>query len=271
VSIRILNGATIDDTEGVKPSLGYNPLVLVQALEYIRAFLVGRLGWDYLKSTTIISGAFGLFRKDIVLKVGGYNTNTLGEDIQLGLRMISYCMKNKIDYNLEFLPDPICWTEAPEDLKSLRNQRSRWTQGLLESLLDVKMMFFRPWAGRYGFLALPYLLLYELVSAPLELISYFFIVVGLGLGRIDPRVCLLFFIASVLYGWILSVGSVIIEESTFRKYQKLRDYFKLIVASLFEQLGFRQIHLLWRLRGISRWFVGTKSWGKIKRLGSTSN
>ncbi len=199
--------------------------------------------------------------------MNGYSRGTIGEDLELLLKMHMHNRKNGIPYEVNFLPDPVCWTEVPTDFKTLGNQRSRWQQGLAEGLRSSRKMMFRPWSGVIGWVALPYFLLFELLSAPIEILGYIVMGVGFATGTMDPKLCGLFLVASMVYGWILTFGAVIIEEFTFCKYKTLQDYLKLCAGTILEQLGFRQLHLYWRVRGIYRFVRGKHAWGAMKRTG----
>lgn len=266
-TIRVVNDSTVKHGRVQDISVKWSYLSLIQIVEYLRAFLVGRMGWDYINATTIISGAFGLFKKSAIIDVGGYGTNTIGEDLELLLRIHEDCLKKEKAYQVRFLPDPVCWTEVPSSFSILGKQRSRWQQGLMEGLLMSRKMLFRPWAGVIGNFALPYLLLFELLSAPIELFGYIITIVGYSLGLISTNVMLSFLAVSMLYGWILTLGALVIEEMTFRKYKSMKDYLKLFTGVLLEQLGYHQINLYWRLRGMWRYLRGNKSWGEMKRTG----
>lgn len=269
--IRVVNNLKVENGKVVSTSLNWNLMHNIQIVEYLRGFLVGRLGWDYLNCNTIISGAFGLFKKQSVLNVGGYDRNTIGEDFELLLRIEAYYLKNKKPHSVHFMPDPICWTEVPSDFKTLGNQRSRWQQGLSEGLWSQRSMFFKGWSKQIGNFALPYLFLFELISAPIELISYVLTIIGFMAGIFDTQIVILFFSVAVVYGWILTFGAVIIEEFTFNKYKKPLDIVKLAIGCIFEQIGYRQLNLYWRVRGMWRHLWGKKAWGEMRRTGFTKH
>lgn len=269
--IRLANDSKIEYGRVTQTAIPWRYLQMVQVVEYLRAFLVGRMGWDYMDCNTIISGAFGLFDKKTVIAVGGYDSSTIGEDFELLLRMHYYMLKHKKKYHVTFLPDPVCWTEAPEDIATLGNQRIRWQQGLGESLWKSRSLLFKPWSGRIGWIALPYLWIFEFLSAPLELFGYIILALGLYLDLVQIEVATLFLSVSILFGFTLTLGAVIVEELTFSRYSRNRDFFKLFLGAIFEQLGFRQVHLYWRTVGIYRWLRNRQSWGVMKRTGFKSN
>lgn len=266
-TIRVINDTEVYCGRVRETKISWNYFSIIQIVEYLRAFLVGRMGWDYIRCNTIVSGAFGLFKKDVVIEIGGYGKDTIGEDLELLLRIESHCLKKKRPFQVHFLPDPICWTEVPHDFKTLGNQRRRWQQGLAEGLWRARKTFFRPWSGRIGNLALPYLFTFELISAPIELFSYFITILGVALGLFSWDIVLLFICVSIIYGMILTLGAILIESYTFRKYRTMKDYFFLILGTILEQFGFRQIHLWWRIQGIYNFLIKKDEWGKMKRKG----
>ncbi len=272
ISIFCPNGRSASEVAfdaSLASGISWRWLDMVQAMEYLRAFLVGRMGWDFLGCTTIISGAFGLFRKSLVIKVGGYAKGCIGEDMELLLRLHRYSLEDGQKYRVCFLPDPVCWTEAPSDLKILSRQRSRWQQGLCDSLWRNRSMLFKPKFGLISCVALPYLLFFEVLAAPLEVISYIVIAVGLAMGYTDLTRTALFLAVTMTYGMILNLGAIVIDQATFARYRAPKDLLSLILGSLIEQLGFRQLHLVWRQQGIYRWLRGKHVWGEMTRKGFT--
>ena len=266
-AIRVGNGFEVSKGKIKNVKIGTNIFAIIQVVEYLRAFLVGRMGWDFFNANTIISGAFGLFRKKAIIDVGGYTRATIGEDLELLLKMHMHYRKQGIPYQVKFLPDPVCWTEVPTDLKTLGNQRSRWQQGLAEGLRATRGMLFRPWSGVIGWVALPYMWLFELASAPIELMGYIITLFGICTGLLQWDIVLLFLLVSMVYGWVLTFGAVVIEEMTFRRYKSVSDYLKLCLGTFLEPFGFRQLHLYWRIRGVWRYFRGKHAWGKMRRTG----
>lgn len=269
--VRVANGCTFELGEVKKVNVPKTFIGRVQAVEYLRAFLFGRTGWDYFDSLLIISGAFGVFDRESVIKVGGYLHETVGEDMELVVRLHRYYREMDEPYRVRFLPEPVCWTEVPESWKDLGRQRNRWQRGLTDTLWRHKRMLFNPKYGRLGFFAMPFYLFVELLSPIIELTGYFIVLVSFILGVINIQFALLFLAAAVLLGMILSVLSVMMEEMTFRKYDRLRDVLILILYAFLENIGYRQIHAWWRLRGMFDFFKGNKNWGEMTRAGTFSS
>lgn len=262
--VRIANGSTIKRGKIEKISLPKNSLATFQVIEYLRAFLTGRMGWDALDSLLIISGAFGAFKKDAIAEVGGY-IKTIGEDMELVVRLHDYMKRNKRDYKVKFVPDPVCWTQAPETIKDLRSQRRRWQIGLMDSLLRHKRLLFNPKYGLIGLFAAPYFLIFEMLGPVIEVLGYIFIPLSYFFGLLNEKYFIMFLIASILYGIVLSIGAILLEEYTFNKYSTITDLFKLTFYGILENFGYRQMTTLFRIEGIIRFKKFKNSWGKIKR------
>lgn len=265
--VRIANGCEIKSGEVTKIRLPETALPMFQIIEYFRAFLAGRVAFDVLNSLLIISGAFGMFRKDIVLKCGGYAHNTVGEDMELVVKIHKYCLENKIPYKIAFTPDPVCWTEAPESTTILARQRSRWQRGTMETIIKYKKMLFNPKYKVVGLFGFPFFLIFEMLAPVIELVGYIYFVVGLITGHISVHFALLIFGVAYCWGVILSLLSIFIEELSFKKYPNVTDVLKIVYFSFLENLGYRQLTLIWRLQGIIDYFGNVQTWGEMTRSG----
>jgi cellulose synthase/poly-beta-1,6-N-acetylglucosamine synthase-like glycosyltransferase len=265
-SIRIANGCRVRGGFLEQAGLPRNPLALFQVVEYLRAFLFGRVGWTPLNALLIISGAFGLFHKETVVSVGGFRTDTIGEDMELVMRLHRVLTKRGVPYRIAFIPDPVCWTEAPEDLRTLRSQRIRWQHGLGDSLRINRGLLFQRGSGFAGWLALPFFLIFEFVGPLVEMAGYVFTVVSFLLGLLSPSATLTFFVLAVGLGLVLSVTSLVLEELSFHTYRKTQDIFWLFLAVIGENLGYRQLNSYWRIKGVVEWMLGRKAkWGDMTR------
>ena len=268
-TIRVANGCEVKGGFLVRTDLPHNLLALFQIVEYLRAFLFGRLGWSPLNALLIISGAFGLFKKETVIEVGGYRTQTIGEDMELIVRMHRKLRLSGTPYKITFIPDPICWTEAPEDLKTLRNQRIRWQRGLAESLSSNLSLLFHPKGGAPGWLSFPFMAFFEWLGPVFEVIGYIFMVVGFLLGVIDFEAMFAFFLVTLGLGMLLSTSALLLDEISFRLYPKLRNTALLFGALVLENFGYRQLNSWWRMKGVYQWAFGKKGhWGEMKRRAS---
>ncbi|MCU0452313.1 MAG: glycosyltransferase family 2 protein [Bacteroidetes bacterium] len=265
--VRIANGCEVVNGRVVRVGLSSHLLPLFQVVEYFRAFLSGRMGWQSLNALLIISGAFGMFRRQAVIEVGGYDSGTVGEDMELVVRMHRHFRDARKPYQITFVPDPVCWTEAPESLRVLGSQRDRWHRGLADTLWIHRDMVFNERYGVVGTVALPYFLIVELFGPVIEALGYVSLLVLLALDRVDPVMTGLFVIAAIVYGVMFSVGAVLLEEISFRRYPNPKHLAVLLVMGVLENFGYRQITVFWRLRGFWKYVRGEKAWGKMERAG----
>ncbi len=265
-TVRIANGCRVSDGFMEKIALPRNPLALLQVVEYLRAFLFGRLGWSPINALLIISGAFGLFRKETVISAGGYRTDTVGEDMELVVRIHRLLRKEKRPYRITFVPDPICWTEVPEDLKTLKNQRQRWQRGLAESLMMNFRMLFNPRGGWVSWFAFPFMFLFEFLGPLVEVSGYVFFIIAFLLGWISMEAYLAFMFVAVGLGVLLSTSALLLEELSFHIYPRARHMAALFCTAILENFGYRQLNSVFRLVGLVRWTFRRKGrWGDMQR------
>ena len=265
-TVRIANGCRVSDGFMEKIALPRNPLALLQVVEYLRAFLFGRLGWSPVNALLIISGAFGLFKKETVIAAGGYRTDTVGEDMELVVRIHRQLRKEKRPYRITFVPDPICWTEVPEDLTTLKNQRQRWQHGLAESLTMNFRMMCHPRGGWVSWFAFPFMFLFEFLGPLLEVGGYLFFAIAYLQGWISMEAYLAFMLVAVGLGVLLSTSALLLEELSFHIYPKARHMVVLFAVAIFENFGYRQLNALFRLLGLLRWMFRRKArWGEMQR------
>lgn len=266
--VRIANGCEVVNGRVVKVALSSKLLPIFQVVEYFRAFLSGRMAWQAVNGLLIISGAFGMFKKSAVIEAGGYNRDTVGEDMELVARIHRTKLEKKEPYRVVFVPDPVCWTEAPESMRSLSRQRNRWHRGLLDTMILHKKMLFNGNYGVVGLAAVPYFFFIELLGPVFEFLGYLSLLGLLALGILNLNMWILFFIVALFYGVMFSVGAVLLEEVSFRRYPKPRDLALLLSCGVLENFGYRQITLWWRIQAFYDYFVkGVKSWGVMQRKG----
>jgi cellulose synthase/poly-beta-1,6-N-acetylglucosamine synthase-like glycosyltransferase len=266
-SIRIANGCEISNGSILKVGLSTNPLVIMQIIEYLRAFLMGRVGLSKHNLLLIISGAFGVFSKYWILQVGGYKTNTVGEDMELVVRIHRLLKEKGLNKQIVYVPDPVCWTEVPESLTYLRRQRSRWHRGLFESLWTHRKLTFNPKYGSIGMVSFPYFWIVEFLGPVVELSGYLFIILSLFFGGVYIEMAILIFFLSCFYGSFYSMAAVLLEEWSLRRYPKIGQIIKLFLYSLTETLWYRPLTVFWRCEGIWQTIKGETGWGEMKRKG----
>ncbi|MBE4908937.1 glycosyltransferase [Bacillus luteolus] len=265
-SVRIANGCKIESGEIVSVGLPSKPLVVMQIIEYLRAFLMGRIGLSKHNLLLIVSGAFGVFSKQWVIEAGGYS-HTVGEDMELVVRLHRLIKERKEDKRIVYVADPVCWTEAPESLTFLRRQRNRWHRGLFDSLWTHRKLMFNPKYGSIGLVSMPYFFFIEFLGPVVELFGYLIIGTSTFLGGIYIEFAILLFLLSILYGSVFSMTAVLLEEWSLRKFPKVTDILRLFLYSLTETLWYRPLTVMWRCEGILHMLRRKQGWGEMIRKG----
>ena len=266
-TIRVVNGSDVKHGRVVKACVPTRLLAGVQVVEYLRAFLFGRLGWNRLGGNIIISGAFGLFQRDAVVSSGGYLHDTVGEDMELVLRLKRRSYEQGGPGRIAFVPDPVAWTEVPESTKVLGRQRDRWHRGLADVLWRHRRMMFNPRYGVTGLFVYPYYAFVELLAPLFELVGLITLALGLAFGMLDWRFAALFYLTAYGLGTALTAFTLILEDVSFHRYETFRDRVLLFWWALVENLGYRQMTVFWRLRGLWKFVRGRKDWGAMERKG----
>ena len=244
-----------------------------QTVEYIRAFISGRIGWSVMKSLLIISGAFGLFSRKELLEIHGYLTSreylgrdTVGEDMELVVRMVEKLKQTGRGFSVIYNPFALCWTEVPDTIKILSSQRRRWQRGLLDILFIHKKMIANPSYGPHGTLALPYFLVFEAFGPWLELQGYIYFFTSLILGLLNINIIFLVLTAAIFFGIFISLCSLILLDRVHPGFSN-RDLLRLVFLALIENLGFRQLMSFTRITGTLELFKRKQGWGKMVRKG----
>jgi cellulose synthase/poly-beta-1,6-N-acetylglucosamine synthase-like glycosyltransferase len=266
-TLRVVNGAEVRAGRVVKERAPRRFLPGVQAVEYLRAFLAGRVGWNRLGGNLIISGAFGLFRREPMIAAGGYRHDTVGEDMELVVRMRRLARERGGPELIVFVPDPVAWTEVPRRLRILGRQRDRWHRGLADVIERHRGVILNPRYGAMGLVVAPYFLFVELLAPVVELVGVLVTVVGLILGLVDVEFALLFLLVVYGLGLVLTALTLALEEWTFCGYGGLRDRLMLLLFGALESFGYRQLTAFWRLRGLVRHWRGHGDWGAMEREG----
>jgi biofilm PGA synthesis N-glycosyltransferase PgaC len=265
--IRIANSCEIVGGHIKKVNLPKDFLPRAQVMEYTRAFLMGRMAWSHLDGLLLISGALGMFDREIVIQAGGYSTKTVGEDMELVVRIRRYMADHKLDYDVVYIPDPLCWTEVPSNWKILARQRSRWTRGTMETLYTHRKLFLNRKYGKLGILGYPYWLLFEYLAPIIEFLGivwFFFLVIT---DRLNWPFFLLLTGFVYFFAVSLSIWAVLFEEITFHKYEKRRDVLKLMLTAFLEPLFYHPMVMLMSIKGNIDKLLNKKSWGKMERKG----
>jgi cellulose synthase/poly-beta-1,6-N-acetylglucosamine synthase-like glycosyltransferase len=265
--VRLANGCVIDRGRLVEFRLPQSSLARFQVIEYFRAFLIGRIAFDSLNAVLIISGAFGLFKRAIVEAVGGYSRDTVGEDVDLVVRLHRYLHTRGEEYRIRFVPDPVCWTEAPEDLATLSRQRRRWQRGLGETLWRHRSQIANPRAGALGLVTLPYFLLFEFLGSIVQLLGIPVVLAAWLLGALSVEFFLAFLAVSVLLSVLLSIAAILLEEYAVRRHERASDIALLVLYGVLDNFGYRQMTAFFCCRGVVDLVRRRHEWGEMRRHG----
>jgi cellulose synthase/poly-beta-1,6-N-acetylglucosamine synthase-like glycosyltransferase len=267
--VRILNGCQVQDGKVVRVGLPRTGIERFQVVEYLRSFLFGRTGWDLLGGTLIVSGAFAVFHRETIMEVGGFRHDTVTEDMDLIVQIHRWAVHHQRKIKMKFTSDPVCWTECPSSVRMLARQRRRWQMGLCQTLWKSSEMLFNSRFGAIGLLSFPFQLYVEALGAAVEFIGYFMVPLALLFGMVPVPLFVLFVILSLVYGAFLSVGSVLLEELTYRRYPSFRDLVILLWYAIMENIGYRQLVLFYRVQGVLRFLTGFRKWEKVAHAGTT--
>lgn len=263
--VRLSNDVELENCRVKKYRLPKNIIACMQVLEYDRSFLASRILFDTFDGSLIISGAFGLFKKDVVIAAGGYNNKTMGEDMELVVKLHEYCTVNNMEYRICYATDAICWTQAPEKLGDLKKQRKRWHLGLFQSMVKHRKMFMNPKFGAVGFISYMYFLIYELLSPFIEIFGVLTIAIAFAVNLINVPFMIIFFLIYAIFGSVLSLTAFFSRMYTSNLKVTFKDALKACFLCLFEITCLRFV-LAW-VRATA--FFGYKKkklqWGRIER------
>ncbi|TRX62373.1 glycosyltransferase [Carboxylicivirga sp. M1479] len=268
--IRVANSCKVENGQLTEVVFPKNIWAQFQILEYFRAFILSRMAWSKINGLLIISGAFGLFDRELVQKVGGYDTSTVGEDLELVIRMRKYMHEvEKVPYRIAFIPEPLCWTEVPDNIRVLYRQRNRWARGLIDSLSKHRKMFANPKYGRIGMVAFPFWVFFEWLGPILEFIGvcYFFIMITMG--RVNIKFVILFTLFVLAFSVLYSAFAVFYEKYLYDRYKGIGFMFKIFFISILEILVFHPLNVFFALAGNYDFFIRRrkKGWGIMSHKG----
>ena len=271
-----VNGCIVERGQLKDIHIPHSKLARFQTMEYIRAFMSGRLGWSKINSLLIISGAFGLFHKERIIDIGGYLTSsgrykmdTVGEDMELVVRLSRQMREAGKKYRIGYSFNANCWTEVPEDLKTLKKQRYRWHRGLIEILIFHRKMLFNVGYGKTGILAMPYFFIFEMMGPLFEIQGMLAVILAFFLKVLNFEIALILFVTVILMGVLVSVSSLLIAEKNNR-YFSSQELAILIGYSIIENFGIKQYFSLWRVGGYLNILRRPKGWEKAERKGFSS-
>lgn len=265
--IRVVNGCDVAGGRVTNVRLPRGFWANVQLVEYLRAFLGGRMGWGALNGLLIVPGAFGAFDRKTLVEIGGYDRMTVGEDFEIIMRMHAHCRQRRRDYRIWYIPDPVCWTEVPVHWKQVARQRDRWQRGMMESLRMHEDMLFRPRYGFVGMVAIPFHYFFEMLGPFVELGGYFIVFLAYFLGVLAVDYLYLFLAVAVLYGIIVSMLGIALQGVVLGHYPRLAALSKMALFAVLDNFGYRQVNTWWRTKAFVTFHTRKSKWGEMDHAG----
>lgn len=274
--IRVSNGCKVEQGKVTRIGMPKKFIERVQVLEYLRAFLFGRVSLSAINALMIISGAFGVYRWDAFTLLGGWNRNAIGEDMDAVVRLHRLIYEQGLDWKVDFVPTPLSWTQVPMAWKSLGSQRDRWQRGLMQVMMENKKMFFNPRYGSIGMIGYPYFFILEMLSCVIEFICYPLTIIAFLLGAVNLTFMIYVLCFVLVWGLCISFATIYVQDKIKYRYGTTSDLKALLLTAVLENFGYRQVHSLWRLRGLLKYILskssrssGLKGWESIERAGFT--
>jgi cellulose synthase/poly-beta-1,6-N-acetylglucosamine synthase-like glycosyltransferase len=264
-NVAIVNGCRIEDGRLAEIALPRHWLPRLQVVEYMRAFLLYRLTCARWNGLLILSGAFGLFRRDAVVAVGGYDRTAIGEDMDLTVRLHRYFRERRQPFRIAFNPAPLCATQAPEDWLSLRSQRLRWRRGLMQVFWRHRGMIGNPRYGAAGLVTFPYTFVFEGMAPLLEFASYILTTIAFAAGLLEWQTFRTVILIWTLLGTSVTMLAILLHDVATRRYLGTGDLATLVLVGLMENYGYRQLSTWWGTVGTVQALRGTGGWGTMKR------
>lgn len=265
--IRVVNGCDVSGGRVEKVRLPGGFWANVQLIEYLRAFLGGRMGLASLRSLLIVPGAFGAFDRRTLVELGGYDTMTVGEDMELVLRIHRHCRRARRKYRIWYIPDPVCWTDVPVHWKQVARQRDRWQRGLLESMRNHEDMLMNPRYGVVGLASMPFHFFFEMLGPLVELGGYLIVFLAFFLGVLAVSYLYLFLMVAVLYGIIISMLGIALEGVVLGRYPRLPSLARMALFAVLDNFGYRQLNTWWRTKAFVTFYTRRRRWGTVERVG----
>ncbi|NGM61374.1 glycosyltransferase family 2 protein [Sphingobacterium sp. SGG-5] len=271
-TLRMSNSSYIDSGTLVEAALPEPLLARFQEMEYIRSYLLGKMGWNYLNCIPNVSGGLGLFDKEILIASGGYDPKSLGEDMEMITRMCITMCDNNQKYEVKYIPQTLCWTEGPDSLRMLIRQRVRWARGLMQIIRTHRKVFFNPEYKRFGMIVFPYNTIFEFLAPIVEVLGIFIYIYLISIGHINTKMALLLLGFVYVFSVFLTSFSILLDNYVFKYYNRRRDIVRLCITAFLEPFLYHPLIVYSSLKGYVQELFGKKhAWGEMERKGITNN
>jgi len=270
-TLRMSNSSYVDSGMLVEAALPKPILARFQEMEYIRSYLLGKMGWNYLNCLPNVSGGLGLFDKEILIDAGGYDSQSLGEDMEMITRMCMTMCDNNQKYEVKYIPQTLCWTEGPDSLKMLTRQRIRWARGLMQIIRSHRKAFFNPKYRRFGMIVFPYNAIFEFFAPILEISGIFFYIYLILTNSINWNMAILWLIFVYIFSMLLTNFSIFLDNYVYKYYKRRHDIVRLCLTAFIEPILYHPVIVYSSIKGYIQELFGKKhAWGEMKRKGNLS-
>lgn len=267
-TLRLSNSCEVDGGVITKIRAPRPLLARFQEMEYIRAFVLGKMGWSYINAVPNVSGGLGMFDKEIAVRAGGYDAASFGEDMELMMRMNRYTKENKIKSAIRYIPVTLCWTEGPTTLKIFMRQRTRWGRGLIQLMVAHRKMFFNSRYGIVGMLTFPYNFFFELLAPLVEFLGIIYYIIIAIMGQVNWPYAIILLIFVYTYSVMISTLAVLWDQLTFQYYKTWGDVVRICMMVFIEMIIYHPLIVIFALRGYFFYLTNRKhSWGNMQRQG----
>jgi len=271
-TLRMSNSCIVDSGKIEKINLPTNYLVRFQEMEYIRAYLLGKMGWSQFNAISNVSGGLGLFDREILVALGGYDVTSLGEDMEILIRMCGYACEHDIDYAVKYIPKTLCWTEGPDHMKTFVRQRVRWARGLFQIIKKHRKLIFNPKYKKLGWLVMPYNLLFEFLAPIVELLGIIYLIYLAITGHMNWNMAVMMLGMVYSFSVFMTTYSILLDHLIYRYYDSWREIGKLCITAFIEPFIYHPVIVYSSLKGIVQELLGTKhAWGAMPRKGTKKN
>ena len=265
----VSNGCKIENGQIVKARPPHMPAPLFQTLEYMRSFLVGKMGWSTINAMPNVSGGYGLFDKKIVIAAGGYRSDSFAEDMDMLIRMVGYCCDFKRKYRVVQIPATCAWTEVPSSVRTLYRQRVRWGRGLLQTFVRHRDFMLNKNYKKLGLITMPYQFIFELIAPIIEFVGFITFIYQAFTGVVNWPAALVIFLAIYTFCIVLSLVVMFYDYITGGSFRKVTSYFWVLGAALLEPFLYHPLIVLFSIKGYFNYLVNTKAvWGEMRRKGT---
>jgi len=267
-TLRIANSSDIEEEELIRMRPPRSLFPRFQEMEYIRAYVLGKMGWSKINCVPNVSGGLGLFDKEIAIKAGGYDALSFGEDMDLVTRMCAYMKDNKQKYAIRYIPSTLCWTEGPSTLKIFGRQRTRWGRGLIQIMSIHRKILFNPAYGKLGLVVFPYNFLFEFLAPIIEFLGIIYYIYIIITGRINTTDALLLLLFVYLYSIMITLIAVYWDQIVNKSYKTWKEVVGLSLMAFLEPIIYHPLIVFFALKGYFFFITGRKhSWGNMQRRG----